>query len=214
MLYATITGTARNMAELRRCGFRLLTAPVHLSRGVPPWKYAIDNGAWTAHQQGTEFDGEGFARMVDAMGEGADWIALPDIVCGGLASLDLSLSWLERLRGVGVPLLVPVQDGMQARDVRDLLGADVGIFVGGSTEWKEKTMGAWARLARRHGAYCHVGRVNTQRRIAMVTAAGADSCDGTSATRFAVNAAPLARAAKQGSLGPLWRTDDRCIGAE
>ena len=198
-LYATITGTRRNLCEMARCGYRLLTTPEHLSRGVPPWAYALDNGAWGAHARGEPFDGDRFLRAVDALGPLADWIVVPDLVCGGLESLDLSLSWLPRLRGAGM-LLLPVQDGMEAAHVAELLGPEVGIFVGGSTEWKEATMARWAAFARSRGAYCHVGRVNTQRRLAMVVEAGADSCDGTTATRFAVTAAPLASAACQRPL--------------
>lgn len=185
-LYATITGTRRNLAALAREGYRLLTTPDHLSRGEPPWAYGLDNGAWSG------FDEVAFTRAVDLLGEMADWIVLPDIVAGGLPSLALSLSWLDRLRGVNDLLLLPVQDGMELADVEPHIGGAVGVFVGGSTAWKEATMGAWAALARRSGAYCHVGRVNTARRMAMVVEAGADSCDGTSTTRFAVTAAPLA----------------------
>jgi hypothetical protein len=78
----------------------------------------------------------------------------------------------------------------------------VGIFVGGSdkSDWKERTVGQWAALARSAGAICHVGRVNTQRRIAICAAAGATSIDGTSASRFADSIPVLQRALVQGSL--------------
>ncbi|MDG9857934.1 hypothetical protein N5C93_29635 [Pseudomonas nitroreducens] len=74
---------------------------------------------------------------------------------------------------------------MTPDDVRDLLSPAVGIFLGGSTEWKLQTMEAWGVLARRRNCYFHVGRVNSARRIAMCSAAGASSFDGTSVTRFA-----------------------------
>lgn len=201
-LYASRTGTRRNLAEQAANRYRILATPenvTHYSEPMPPWAFCLDNGAWSAHAAGAAFDGDAYLRAVDLLGHMADWIAVPDIVLGGLASLDLSLSWLPRLRGAG-RLLLPVQDGMTAKHVEHLLCHDLGIFVGGSTEWKEQTMGAWARLARKHGAWCHVGRVNTQRRLAMVVEAGADSCDGTTATRFSIRAAPLARAAAQGPL--------------
>lgn len=46
-------------------------------------------------------------------------------------------------------------------------------------------MEAWGVLARRRNCYFHVGRVNSARRIATCSAAGASSFDGTSVTRFA-----------------------------
>lgn len=163
--------------------------------------YALDNGAWTAFQQGTPFDEGAFLGLLDALGDGADWIVLPDIVAGGLASLDYSLSWLDRVPG---HRLLAVQDGMTAADVRSLLGPAVGLFVGGSTEWKLSTMRQWGALAREVGCYMHVGRVNTRRRIALCAEAGADSFDGTSATRFAVNIPKLTAATNQSTFWEVW----------
>jgi hypothetical protein len=198
--YASRTGTRRNLDALRAAGWRLLVSAkgVWRTEGFP---YAIDNGAWTAFQQGTAFDEDAFRGVVDALGDGADWIVVPDIVAGGLASLDFSLRWLDQLSGVR---LLAVQDGMGAEHVRGLLGPTVGIFVGGSTEWKLATVRAWGALAREVGCYCHVGRVNTKRRIALCAEAGVDSFDGTSATRFAVNIPKLTNAVNQSTFWEVW----------
>lgn len=181
--YASRTGTRRNLAALRAAGWRLLVS------ATGPWRtegfrYGIDNGAWTAFKKGRPFDADLFRGLVDALGAGADFIVVPDIVMGGLASLEFSLTWLGRLRGVA-PLLLPVQDGMVEADVASLVGSDLGVFVGGGDEFKETTMASWGRLARAKGAYLHVGRVNTARRIKLCAMAGADSFDGTSASRYA-----------------------------
>jgi hypothetical protein len=53
--YASRTGTRRNLAALRAAGWRLLLSPTGVLR-TEGFRYALDNGAWTAHQQGTEFD--------------------------------------------------------------------------------------------------------------------------------------------------------------
>lgn len=209
--YASRTGTERNLRELARHGWRLLAAPDHWGRyrdPIPPWRFGLDNGAWSARDGGT-FDATAFERSVDAIGGLADWIVLPDVVCGGPASLDLSLSWLPRLEHLDVLLLLPVQDGMEVEQIRPLIGPRVGLFIGGSTGWKEATMSTWAALARERNAYIHVGRVNTQRRIALCVAAGVDSFDGTSATIYAHNAQPLAEATasiveQQRVQGVLW----------
>lgn len=193
--YASRTGTRRNLDALRRHGFRLLISATgaHRSEGFP---YGIDNGAFTWFQRGEPFREDPFLRLLDSHGAGADWVVVPDIVAGGLESLAFSLGWAPRLAGLPRPLLA-VQDGMAVADVAPHVGPELGIFVGGSTDFKEWTMSEWGRLARQAGAYFHVGRVNSKRRISMAAAAGADSFDGTSATRFSVNAAMVSHAAAQ-----------------
>lgn len=192
--YASRTGTRRNLAALRAAGWRLMVSATGAHR-TEGFRYALDNGAWTAYNSGARWDEGAFERLVSRLGSGADFIVAPDIVAGGMASLHLSARWLERLAGVGERRLIPVQDGMTERDVAPLLSREVGVFVGGSTEWKLLTMGRWAELARRCGAYCHVGRVNTAVRIRMCGRFGVDSFDGTSASRF-VETLPALEAAR------------------
>lgn len=182
--YAARTGTLRNLAALRAAGWRLLVSAKGRLRHEG-FQYALDNGAWSAHVTGTEFDGDAFQRAVDELGAGADWIVLPDIVAGGLRSLELSLSWLERIRSVGPPVLLPVQNGMEEADVREYVGSRVGIFLGGSTEWKLKTMARWGTFASFEGCHYHAGRVNSAKRIALCMASGVHSFDGSGPSRFA-----------------------------
>lgn len=186
--YASRTGTKRNLAALRSAGWRLLVSAtgVHRTEG---FQYAIDNGAWTAHQQGKPFDEPAFLKVVEKLGAGADWIAIPDIVAGGRRSLEFSLSWIERLRGACKMLLLPVQDGMATRDVAKIIGPSVGVFVGGSTDWKLTTMHAWARAPLGVDAWCHIARVNSARRIRLCQDVRANSIDGSSVTRFCGDAA-------------------------
>jgi hypothetical protein len=197
MAYASRTGTRRNLDLLRARGWGLIVSATGAHRTEGFARYGVDNGAWTAHQQGTAWDEAVFVQLVSSLGAGADFVIAPDVVAGGLESLRLSLSWVERLRAVCRLVLIPVQDGMELADVAPHLGGGVGVFVGGSTEFKLRTMAAWARLARERGAYCHVGRVNTARRIRMCALSGVDSFDGTSASRFAVTIAPLDNARRQ-----------------
>jgi hypothetical protein len=93
--------------------------------------------------------------------------------------------------------LLAVQDGMAVDQIRPHLGPDVGVFVGGSTQWKLDTMGTWAALARERGAWCHVARVNTPLRIRKCALAGATSFDGSSASRYAVTQPRLGQAVAQ-----------------
>ena len=127
--YASRTGTKRNLDALRIAGWRLLISAtgVHRTEG---FDYAIDNGAWTAFRQGKPWDQSAFVSLIGKLGALADWVVAPDIVEGGRASLDVSLTWLPRLLDVCPRVLLAVQDGLEPQDVEHLLGERVGIFVG------------------------------------------------------------------------------------
>jgi hypothetical protein len=217
MSYASRTGTKRNLAALRANGWRLMVSAKGVLRteGFP---YALDNGAWTAFQQGQPFDFDAFEKAVDMLGAGADFIVAPDIVCGGMASLELSLEWVpDLLDRCGPMVLIAVQDGMTADDLRPHVNTDVGLFVGGSTEWKEQSLPMWGRLKAETGCFLHVGRVNSKRRIKLCAMAGADSFDGSGPSRFAVVIPKLTAARDQQCLtlilGAFGATLAHSIGA-
>ena len=196
-LYATWTGTRRNLSAMHEASIRVLTGPDQLDRrGLPPLAWALDNGAWGAFARREAWSADAFRRALERWGEGADWIVLPDIVAGGRASLDLSLSWIDEVTALGRPMLLAVQDGMSATDVRAQLGARVGLFVGGSTEWKWRTVAEWAQLGREVGCHVHVGRVNSARRVGLCADLGVTSTDGTSATMYADSTPTLGQAAR------------------
>ena len=91
---------------------------------------------------------------------------------------------------------------MEHDDLAPLVGRKVGIFLGGSTEWKLARMADWGRFCREHGCHYHVARVNTVKRYRMAHAAGAHSVDGSSATRYAVTLPLLDYASRQPDLFP------------
>lgn len=197
--YAAYTTNRRSLAAVRDANWRVLLSP---ATGLKNYgiRYALDNGAWSAFMAGEQFRENEFQNAVGLIGSGADWVVAPDIVEGGAASLQMSIRWLGWLFDRVPIVLIAVQDGMLPRDIRGRLGIRLGIFVGGSTKWKEETMPMWAALARSCGAICHVGRVNTARRIALCAAAGVDSFDGSSVSRFAKTLPRLDNAARQADL--------------
>lgn len=208
--YASWTGTRTTLAALHTARWRLLMSPDTLNRcrgkTYPRWPdgsptpYALDNGAWGCFQQDRDFDARAFRWALSRIGDGADWIVIPDIVEGGLESLRFSESWLPELLPVPSVLLLAVQDGMTPPDVDHLVSSSIGIFLGGSTDWKLDTMREWGAFAADKKAHFHVGRVNTTRRIYRCTHAGAHSFDGTSVTRFSCNITKLNNARKQLAL--------------
>jgi hypothetical protein len=189
--YASRTGTRRNLAALRRANWRIMVSAKGVVR-TEGFRYALDNGAWTAFQHQLPFDTEAFLEAYRKLGKGADFVVLPDIVAGGYRSLEFSMSWLPRLGDC--PNYLAVQDGMVDAD---LPSGIEGIFVGGTTEWKENTLPMWGSAARRQGIKLHVGRVNSARRIHLCEAVGADSFDGSSVSRYAVTLPGLENARQQ-----------------
>jgi len=206
--YTTHTGTLTTKDGIRTAGWRWLMTPDALVRTGwkrPHWNdrslapYGLDNGAWGCYTKGKPFDVSAFERALASVGDGADWVVIPDIVAEGAKSLRFSLSWVERLKKYK-PILLPVQDGMTVDEVRPYIDSQVGIFVGGSTEWKLSSLPAWGRLAKERGAWLHVARVNSQRRIRLCQDAGANSFDGTSPVLFPSTLDRLNNAVRQGHL--------------
>ena len=99
-----------------------------------------------------------------------------------------------------MPLLA-VQDGLTPADVDYIVGAEVGLAIGGTTMWKECSAMQWGDLARRKKCYLHMLRVNTKRRINICHYVGCDSFDGTSATQFPSTIPKLTEAARLNPFG-------------
>jgi hypothetical protein len=102
----------------------------------------------------------------------------PDVVGDAVATLDQSLPVLAQIRGLGFPAALVAQDGLEALDVPwDDFDC---LFVGGTTAWKlSEAAYALAQEAKARGKWCHMGRVNSLRRLRAATIGGYDSCDGT-----------------------------------
>ena len=207
-MYASWTGTKKNLRALRAHGWRLLMSPDTLIRcrgkRAPLWPdgtkapYVLDNGAWGCHQRGEPFNDEAFLWAYERIGAGAAWVVAPDIVAGGMESLELTRSWLPRIDHDKV--LIAVQDGMVPEHVDSMVSGNNGIFLGGSTEYKLESMQMWGDYCRKKAVHFHVARVNTIRRLRACQSAGVDSIDGSSASRFSVAASLLPSAARQRQL--------------
>jgi hypothetical protein len=194
--YASRTGTRRNLIALREHNWRLLVSARGRLRaeGFP---YALDNGAWTAFTHKEPFDFKAFEYALSRMGRDADWVVAPDIVGGGMRSFDLSVAWLRRCLDSCSRVLLAVQDGMTLDCVSDVVGQRIGLFVGGTTEWKLSSMPMWGALAASKGLWFHVARVNSTVRILLCCTVGATSFDGSSASRYALSLPRLDRARRR-----------------
>lgn len=137
--------------------------------------FALDNGAFPAFVNKKEWDEEAFVQMIETAalcGQAPRWVIVPDVVADREATIARWHEWTPSLKHYGWPLAFAVQDGMTQADVP--ADADV-VFVGGTTEWKWKTIWGWCKANKR----VHVGRVNGYRGLWHCHDAGAESCDGT-----------------------------------
>ncbi|MFA5137523.1 MAG: hypothetical protein WC489_09120 [Patescibacteria group bacterium] len=169
-------------------GLDLLYSPTYgkVPRPCEDGRFALDNGAFSAYVNRAIWDEARFYRLVRQivdLGIAPTFVVLPDIVAGGLQSLVRSMEHVGKLPDDWRKYL-PVQDGMS---VYDLIPAVItridGVFVGGSTVWKWRTAKDWCEFAHLVGLDCHIGRVNSERQILAARHAGADSVDGSTASR-------------------------------
>jgi hypothetical protein len=201
--YASRTGTQRNLNALRAHGWGLLVSRAGIWRTEGFERICGDNGAWADFQAGRAFDADAYERFLDWIATQSvipDWLVLPDIVAGGLASLALSMRYINRCRAVAPIVLIAVQNGMSPDDLAPLVGPSVGIFLGGSTDWKLERMLEWGAFCAARKIHYHVARVNSIKRMALAAAAGADSIDGSSGSRYAVTVPMLSYAARYRDL--------------
>lgn len=171
----------RLVARLGALGFGECTQPNEFPPRRRPWFF--DNGAFKAWRAGKAFNARAFLRVVRKIerlprAQRPDFIVLPDIVGGGLASLALSRRWMGRLYGV-VPLYLAVQDGMEPHRIAPVLRGLAGIFVGGTLEWKLATGERWATFAKSAGIGCHIGRCGGASRVKWAKRIGATSLDSS-----------------------------------
>ena len=142
-----------------------------------PW--GLDNGAFSAWKRGEQFPADAFLRRVDfahARGLSPYLAVCPDIVAGGMRSLEFSLGWRDRLKDVDWPWYLAVQDGMTLESVSAVVGKFAGLFLGGTNEFKS-TAPQWVRLAQENEKKFHYARVSVLSKLELAFYSNADSCD-------------------------------------
>jgi len=110
-----------------------------------------------------------------------DFIACPDIVAGGLKSLEFSMDWVKRLQCDKLYLVI--QDGMTPDDVEPYLENFKGLFIGGSMPWKLSVIEKFTKFAHSHEKRIHVGQIGRLELLNQCKVLGVDSVDSTSFIR-------------------------------
>jgi hypothetical protein len=139
--------------------------------------WVADNGCF-----GKGYPGDaGFLGWLETLSPlaGRCWFAVaPDVVSDAAATLKKSAPFLPKIRGIGYPVALAAQNGLEDLTV-PWDEFDV-LFLGGDTAWK---LGPAARRltaeARQRGKGVHMGRVNSLRRYRYAEAIGCTSVDGT-----------------------------------
>ena len=177
-------GQTRSQALIRRLerhGIGECVQPGEFPPRRTPW--FLDNGAFRAYSREKPWDASRFASVLDeAQGyhPPPDFVVAPDIVAGGLDSMELSIRWAPACNALA-PVYLAVQDGMDSAALeRALEQAEFsGVFLGGSMPWKGATGADWVQRAHQRGLKCHVGRAGTAPMVTWARYIQADSLDSS-----------------------------------
>jgi hypothetical protein len=180
-------GTGKIVEVFKKYGIgRMFVDKKFLPYKNEPWGF--DNGAFKDYLRGKTFDKDRYLKKLEVAISIAGkthkpYLAvLPDIVGGGMHSLELSIYFLEtELAKVDFNWYLAVQDGMTTEAVEEVLKAYPqirGIFLGGTDEFK-KTASVWSSLAHKWGKKFHYARAGSYKKVMLAREAGADSIDST-----------------------------------
>ena len=173
----------KKTADAVRYGAGHMVTPPYLRKNQPVF-WALDNGAFITYKKGGSFDSSAY---MEALNRALDFsrlpnfTVLPDIVAGGRASLEMSMSYLDIVKGI--PRYLALQDGMTVADVEPLMNDIEGLFIGGTVSWKYRTMAVWVWLAHKYNKKCHVGRIGTMEGYKHCYLQNVDSVDGSNPSR-------------------------------
>ncbi len=107
------------------------------------------------------------------------FVAVPDVVGDARKTLWRYLIFAPLIKLLGYRAAFVAQDGQESLWFPPF---DT-LFVGGSTGWKlSEKADCCIRVAKQRGAWVHVGRVNSQKRMRHFKLVGVNSVDGTSLT--------------------------------
>lgn len=172
MLYLATASSPDTIQAMSDGRLGQMLTPNTGNRLVPGATWAADNGCFTANWSETKWL-RFLIRYADT--PGCLFAVVPDVV-GDAAATDAR--WLEYapvVRALGYRCAYVTQNGC-TQIPED---ADV-VFTGGDDPWKEgDTNRALIRKAVAAGIPCHMGRVNTRRRLRIAAADGYTSVDGT-----------------------------------
>ena len=148
---------------------------------------ALDNGAFQSWRRGFPFMEGAFLQTIEKAykdGLSLDFIVCPDIVGGGMRSLEFSLEWANGKLKTAPNLALAVQDGMTPDHLSSYhLERFSYLFVGGTVDWKWNTAEEWCEFAHGRGLRVHIGQCGQLKYLRAAQRYGADSVDSTTFVR-------------------------------
>ncbi len=141
------------------------------------------------------FNPEPFLEDVRIHGRYADFVVIPDRVLDPKATFKMADEWIQRLRDMGINRLMFVtQPGMMISELERFCRDGIGIFVGGGDhDYRMPLIRPISEMCESYGVLCHVGRVNSSKRVHACMARGAHSYDGSGAAIWVETAAQMTR---------------------
>lgn len=136
--------------------------------------FALDNDAFASWTSKKEWNEKAWIEMLEKVkvsGLIPKWVLVPDTVADRKATLDKWKKYAPIAAEFGWPLAFALQDGMTKKDIPK----DCVLFVGGTYDWKWKTLPMWCETDRK----IHVGRVNSVKKLLACERLGVSSVDGT-----------------------------------
>ena len=184
-----ITGDVRGkrleILKKHRIGRMFIQKLIH---HYPGENWGFDNGAFKDFLQGKQFDRTRYLKSLEKAVRISEiyhppYIAvIPDIVAGGMKSLEFSISWLEtELSSIPFNWYLAVQDGIDPLEIENTLRnypQIKGLFLGGTDEFK-KTAPFWSSLAHSLGLKFHYARAGSKKKVELAKKSLADSLDSS-----------------------------------
>jgi hypothetical protein len=161
------TGTSWSEEVQQQCaeiGVGMMSSPVdivHPDKIIKEVTVSCDNGAFRNFRDGTTFDEKKFYDWLESIERKIEFVAVPDIVCGGQDSYDFSKKHVSNISHIKYFV---VQDGMTFDMVYPVLSECDGCFIGGSTVigkqkgWKWKQSPHFVEKCHEIGLPVHMGR--------------------------------------------------------
>lgn len=172
MLYLATASTAEVRVAMRAGLLGQMVTPLSGNKVEPGVAWALDNSCFSDRWSEATWR-RTLARHADT--PGCLFAVVPDVVADATATDDLWDRWAPVVRDHGYRAAYVLQNGCEAIPP----DADA-VFTGGDTAWK---LGEHARQlvaeARARGLWCHMGRVNSLRRLRLAAKDGYHSVDGT-----------------------------------
>ena len=164
--------------------FGIMTTPARGAIGqaiIDGRMWACDNEAFTRKFDPVRFFS--FLVRLQPYRSTCLFVSVPDKVGNALRTLDLwRVGLWAQIEAMGFPVAFVAQDGQELFPFPPADQWNV-LFIGGTTAWKMSAdADSCIHRAQALGKRVHVGRVNSQKRMAHFALIGADTCDGTGPT--------------------------------